>query len=99
MKNIVRLTETELKRIVNRVISEDEQMADVVGERTCTSVGVKTGTFIGEKDGNAYLMYYEGYPNGEILTPAEHNRKWKENKGGATPKRCTFKRAQEISLG
>jgi hypothetical protein len=90
MKNIVRLTETELKRIVNRVISEDEQMADVVGEKTCTSVGVKTGKFLGEKDGNAYLMYYIGYPNNEILKPGEYK--------GGSPRRCTFKRTQEITL-
>jgi len=91
MKNIVRLTETELKRIVNRVISEDEQMADVVGDgEPCTSAGVKTGKFIGEKDGHAYLMYYIGYPNGEILKPGEYK--------GGTPRKCTFKRTQVITL-
>ena len=88
MKNIVRLTETELKRIVNRVISEDEQMADVVGEKTCTSVGVKTGTFIGEKDGNGYLMYHIDDNNKQVMADA-----------GGMPRKCTFKRNQVITLG
>lgn len=87
MKRIVTLTETDLKRIVNRVISEDEQMLAGAGLKSCKELGIKQGQFIGEKEGNAYLMYHTG----------DDGKQVNQNTGG-TPKRCLFKRYESITL-
>lgn len=86
MKKIIRLTESDLARIVKRVISEDEQM--VADTKACKAVGIKYGKFIGEKDGNAYLMYHVDENNKQVMADA-----------GGMPRKCTFKRNQVITLG
>ena len=88
MKSIVRLTETDMKRIVNRVISEDEHMVAGGDTKACKAVGIKYGKFIGEKDGNGYLMYHIDDNNKQVMADA-----------GGMPRKCTFKRNQVITLG
>ena len=54
MKRIVRLNESDLSRIVRKVINEEENAA---GIPDCKSVKVTQGSFEGERDGFAILRY------------------------------------------
>lgn len=88
MKRIVRLNESDFERIVNRVISEDEQMVAGGNQKSCKAVGVKYGKFIGEKDGNGYLEYHVDKNNKPTNVYSEDNASQK----------CTFKKYDFITL-
>lgn len=91
MKNLIRITETDLKRIVNRVLSEEESAMDPGGlagqAKSCRELGINYGKFGGEKDDKAFLIYRIDYKTGKQVFSEE-----------GSPKMCYFKRYATIKL-
>lgn len=83
MKRIVRLNESDMSRIVRKVINE-EGVAEIP---ECNSVKVTQGSYEGEKDGFAILRYDVDKQNKVVPVGS-----------GGNPRRCKFNRRTIISL-
>ena len=82
-----RLTERDLSRIVKRVINEDIENLQGTNWPLCSKVGVRQGSFEGEKDGFGFIRY-----------DVDDQNKVKPVGTGGTPKMCKFNKRSIISL-
>jgi hypothetical protein len=82
-----RLTESDLNRIVKRVINEDTQSMESTNWPLCDKVGVTQGSFEGEKEGFGFLRY-----------DLDNNNKPVPVGSGGTPKMCKFQKRKIITI-